>query len=235
MLRSLVGSEMCIRDRPYVARRMIDDAVAAEKALPAGIVCLDARGMGPDKKGFVEYDQSLRDLARLLRSATRLPVKLDDREELFARGECPHTLLYCGWYSLRKYVDAFTFVRGAVAYHIASFEAISLTKRGEQGWCCNLLLDGVAATLGPVAEPFLQSFPPPKDFFGLLLTGRYSLAECYAFTCPWVSWMQMLLGDPLYRPFAARPQLKLEQVFAVEQIPPAHRPGTTQPAASPEP
>jgi len=89
-------------------------------------------------------------------------------------------MLYCGWYSLRKYVDAFVFVRGAVGFHIASFEAISIREPLEKGWVKNLLQDGVAATLGPVAEPFLQSFPKPTHFFGLLLTGQFTLAECFA-------------------------------------------------------
>ena len=32
----------------------------------------------------------------------------------------------------------------------------------------------------------------------------------------------LLIGDPLYRPFAANSQLKLEQVFASKEIPPEY-------------
>ena len=192
--------------RPEVVRAMIDRALEAERRPSSGHVYIDARGLAPGP-GYGTYDQNLRDLARLLQDHTRLPVRLDDRPEVFPPGSCPDALLYCGWYSLREYVPALTFVPGAVGYHIASLEAVSLRRPGERGWCRNLLEDGITATLGPVAEPYLDSFPLPTEFFGLLLTGRYPLAECYARSVPSWSWMQMLLGDPLFNPFARRPVL----------------------------
>lgn len=217
------------------ARRMIDDAIAAEQRTPSGTVYIDSRGIARTPQGFGKFDQNLRDLWRVLKLETKLPVQLDERQQLFGKGECPNTLLYCGWYSLRQYIDAFTFVRGAVAMHIASFEAISLKKPNESGWCRNLLEHGATATLGPVAEPYLESFPLPKQFFGLLLTGKYTLAECFAYTSPWTSWMQILLGDPLYRPFARQPYLRLEQVFASEEIPKSFGgTGASPPTTAPE-
>jgi uncharacterized protein (TIGR03790 family) len=216
---------------PAIARRMIDQAAAAEKTGLSGTVYIDARGLKAGE-GLGQYDEDLRKLARLLSTRTRLSVRLDDRPELFQPGQCPNTMLYCGWYSLRKYVDAFTFVPGAVGYHIASFEAASLKGPNEQGWCKRMLDRGITATLGPVAEPYLQSFPPPSEFFGLLLTGRYTLAECYAYTLPFASWMQMLLGDPLYRPFVRRPLLKVSDVFDDSQIPAEFKAETASPSAS---
>ncbi len=206
-----------------IARRMIDVAIEAERQGPSGLACLDARGI-QDEAGLAAYDRDLRDLAGLLREHTHLPVQLDVDSRLLQRGECADTMLYCGWYSLRKYVPTCTFVPGAVGYHIASFEAISLKRPGEGGWCRGLLLDGITATLGPVAEPYLQAFPKPSEFFGLLLTGRFSLAECFAYTHTMNSWMMMLLGDPLYRPFATKPALRMEQAFPAEAIPPEFRP-----------
>jgi len=209
-----------------IARGLIDKALAGEKAGPTGRAYFDARGMNAKKEGFGPYDEALRQIAGTVRSKTSIAVRLDNREKLFGRGECPNTVLYCGWYSLRRYIDAFTFVPGAVGYHLASFEAISLKKPGEQGWCKRMLEDGITATLGPVAEPYLQSFPRPDDFFGLLLTGRFTLAEVYAYTVPFHSWMQMLIGDPLYRPFAKSPPLKLEDALPPEIIPAEYQPGT---------
>ena len=75
------------------------------------------------------------------------------------------------------------------------------------------LSDGVAATYGPVAEPYLLAFADPSEFFGLILTGRFSLVEAYYYTKPFNSWMMLLVADPLYRPFAANPQLKLDDVI----------------------
>jgi hypothetical protein len=70
--------------------------------------------------------------------------------------------------------------------------------------------------MGPVEEPYLTAFPLPTDFFGLLLTGRYSLVECYYLTTPKVSWMMTLIGDPLYRPFARNPALTLADLETVD-------------------
>lgn len=213
-------------DRPETARRLMDDAVAAEAKGLSGKIYLDAQGLPLDRsKGL--YDANLRELAAMIQSYTQLDVTLNNRKALFGPGECPNTMLYCGWYSLRKYINSFTFVPGAVGYHIASFEAMSLKRRGEQGWVVNMLKEGAASSIGPVAEPYLHSFPLPKDFFGLLLTGEFTLGEVYAYTCPLTSWMQMLIGDPLYRPFGRKKHLTIEQVFEPELIPEAFRPATT--------
>ena len=83
-----------------------------------------------------------------------------------------------------------------------------------------VLEEGVAATLGPVAEPYLFSFPLPDQFFPLLMTGKLTLLEAYFLTVPQVSWMQILIGDPLYQPFKHHPAIrpaKITQEAAPEQ------------------
>jgi uncharacterized protein (TIGR03790 family) len=64
-----------------------------------------------------------------------------------------------------------------------------------------MLEKGAGATIGPVSEPYLQAFLIPDAFFGLLIDGRLTLAECYALSNPFWSWQMVLIGDPLYRPF----------------------------------
>jgi hypothetical protein len=59
-----------------------------------------------------------------------------------------------------------------------------------------------------VGEPYLHSFPPPDEFFSLLLTGRLPLLEVYFRTIPNLSWRQVMVGDPLYNPFRERPAFK---------------------------
>ncbi len=61
-------------------------------------------------------------------------------------------------------------------------------------WCKNLLEHGAAATLGPVAEPYTIGFPKPAEFFGTLVTGEYTLVECYWRTERFASWMTVLSG-----------------------------------------
>lgn len=202
-------------DGPDVAivKRMIDDAVAAEAVGLKGKVYVDARGMtwdqntDPTGTGYGGYDLSMREMADLLLAGANLPVTLDNAEPLFPPHGCPDAALYCGWYSVRNYVPCCQFVPGAVAWHLASYEAVSI-RRPDRQWCGNLLRDGAAVTLGAVAEPFTIGFPKPVEFFGLLVTGEMPLVEVYANTLILSSWQMTLVGDPLYTPFARRPALK---------------------------
>jgi uncharacterized protein (TIGR03790 family) len=182
-----------------IASGLIDKAIKAEKTGLKGVAYIDSRGMfGKDLYGY--FDQSLRDLALLVKLRTNLPVKEETTGQLFGPGECPQTAIYCGWYSLRKYVDAFEFVDGAVGFHIASLEASGLHDPNSTAWCSAMLRDGITATLGAVAEPYLHSFPEPKLFFSELFDGA-CLVEAYYRTAPFNSWQLVLIGDPLYRPF----------------------------------
>jgi len=195
-----------------LAKGLVDTAIATEKAGLTGKVYLDARGIKFDpangKRGsYGEYDQSLRDLAERLQEHTELEVVLDDQAKLFGEGDCPQAALYCGWYSLAKYIDAFDWRPGAVGYHMASAEATTLRTPGRKVWCNAMLEDGICATLGPVHEPYLAAFPLPDEFFPLLLTGRYTLVEAYYRTKPHNSWVMVLVGDPLYNPFKNNPPL----------------------------
>ena len=133
-----------------------------------------------------------------------MPVVLDTQEALFQSGDGRAAALYCGWYSLREYVDAFEWQTGAVGYHIASGECSTLKKEQSRVWCKMMLEKGVAATLGPVNEPYVESFPVPAIFFSLLIDGTLTLVECYTASNPFWSWKMVLIGDPLYRPFKYR-------------------------------
>jgi uncharacterized protein (TIGR03790 family) len=203
-------------------RQMILDSLRAERDGLHGRFVIDAQGMrsrNPDgsPNPYFAYDQSLRDLAALLRAKTKLDVFLDDRPELIGPHQQKNVAVYCGWHSPGNYVPSCVFVPGAVGAHIASFEMTSLHDPNNHGWCRGLINDGVDATFGPVAEPYLSAFPHATEFFPLLLCGKLTLAETYWDTTPLVSWMMTLVGDPLYRPFAKDPPL------AVQDLPPRVR------------
>lgn len=184
-----------------IIRGLVDKAVRAEKTGLKGNAYFDSRGIEYDPTNLFGYfDQSLRDLAKLTKLRTSMTVKEQRTQELFAPDSCPQTALYCGWYSLKKYVDAFDFVDGAVGYHIASFEAAGLHDPNSANWCPAMLRDGITATLGPVTEPYLHSFPEPRAFFERLYKGD-TLVEAYYRTKPFNSWQLILIGDPLYTPF----------------------------------
>lgn len=188
------------------ATRMLDDAIATEKVGLRGTVYLDAGGKYP------YYDVHYRNLAAFFAKHTKLNVVLDEKPALFAPNACPDTALYTGWYQLRTYVPAFAWNRGSVGFHLASFEAADLRNPQATDWCVKILQGGAAATLGPVSEPYLGAFPLPEEFFPLLLTGRYALAECFWRTLPNASWQMTLIGDPLYMPFKKNPQVTPEQL-----------------------
>ncbi|WP_155307279.1 TIGR03790 family protein [Desulfosarcina widdelii] len=185
-------------------KRIIDDSIAAEKKGLTGVAYFDARWPMEDtatSSAYRLYDRAIQRAARRVKESGRLPVVIDTAGTLFQSGQCPRAALYCGWYSLANYVDAFEWQKGAVGFHVASSECTTLKKENSQVWCKRMIEDGVCATVGPVGEPYLQSFPEPEVFFGLLAEGVLSLAECYTVSLPYLSWKMVLIGDPLYRPF----------------------------------
>lgn len=194
---------------PQVVRRIIDDSLHAEKQGLQGIGYFDARGLVKDDKlqktkglGYERYDLSIKSAATAVES--RLAIQLDDNKELFKVDGSPNAALYCGWYSLGKYIDSFKWVKGAIGYHIASAECTTLRTKGSTVWCYRMLEEGVAATIGPVYEPYVQGFPLPEIFFAMLIDGYMDLGEAYLVSLPVISWQMVLVGDPLYKPFSPR-------------------------------
>jgi len=194
-----------------LVKRMINDSMAAEAQGLRGSAYFDARWpLAADEQAqktrldYNFYDRSIHLAAARVKESGRMPVVVNETNALFQPGECPDAALYCGWYSLARYVDAFKWQPGAVGYHIASSECTTLKSPKSEVWCKRMLEEGAAATIGPTSEPYLQAFPVPEIFFAALLDGRLTLAECYAVSKPFWSWQMVLIGDPLYRPFKTR-------------------------------
>src|SRR5262245_58941838 len=142
-----------------LALQLVDRAIASEKRGVSGTAYLDARGLPADNQSdtYGRYDQSLRDLNNFILNQSAITSKLENTEVRFHRpGEAPDVALYVGWYRLRQYEDAFTFRTGAIGYHMASAEAVSIHRSSETGWCKNALGRGITATLGSVGEPYLD-------------------------------------------------------------------------------
>ncbi len=200
---------------PQIVRRVIDDSLATERSGLKGKAYFDARWPRTHEKagfkgksGYQYYDTSIYRAADVVKTGHTMAVIVNDKPELFQMGECPHAALYCGWYHLGQYVDAFTWAKGSVGYHIASAECQTLKRSGSGVWCKRMLEEGIVATLGPVNEPYVQAFPVPELFFRFLLDGYWTLAECYALSKPFLSWQMVLIGDPLYRPFKGPDSIK---------------------------
>jgi uncharacterized protein (TIGR03790 family) len=188
-----------------IVKRMIDDSILAEKIGLKGTAYFDARWCAPGNNenlsGYAYYDKSIHLAADLIKKSNLMPVILEDSQELFKENTCSRAALYCGWYSLANYIDAFKWQQGAIGYHIASSECATLKNPTSRVWCKMMLEKGVAATLGPVGEPYINAFPVPELFFGFLVQGYLTLVECYMVSIPYLSWKMVLIGDPLYFPF----------------------------------
>ena len=192
---------------PDTVKRIIDDSIQAEKNGLKGTAYLDARWPRPDREsskklqGYKFYDNSLYLAADKINQSGIIKAVINDQPELFQPGDCSDAALYSGWYRRANYYDAFDWQPGAVGFHIAGSECGTLKSKKFNGWCLGMLRDGAAAVIGPVEEPYVQAFPPPALFFSLLIDGRYSLAESFAFSVPFRSWRMVLVGDPLCQPF----------------------------------
>jgi len=190
-----------------IVKRIINDSIEAEKNGLQGSAYFDARWEDPGDKevsGYAFYDKSIHRASQSLSKENRIHVILNDDMTLFQKGKNLNTALYCGWYSLAKYIDAFTWTKGSVGYHIASAECTTLKKETSQVWCKKMLDNGIAATIGPIGEPYVQAFPVPEIFFNYLTEGYLTLAESYIISLPYLSWKMVLVGDPLYKVNLAR-------------------------------
>ena len=200
--------------KPEQVHEIINQSIKVETDGLTGQIVVDAGGnlsIDPKNAVYAGFDLTLKRLAAIVQKNTQLPLTLDEKPAILPKDSVKEPIaVYCGWYALRNYTPPGKFAPGAVGYHIASFELTTLRGAGANEWCRGMLSDGVVATLGPVNEPYLNAFPPPDEFFPLLLTGKLTLAEVYWKTTPLISWQIAMIGDPLYTPYKAHPALAVE-------------------------
>jgi uncharacterized protein (TIGR03790 family) len=201
---------VCRLDAPQAAtvRRMITDAVETEKSGLWGRAYLDAAHNPPGP--LVQGDQWIAK-ARDQLHKVGIPLIFEDTSEIFSNSyPITDCALYLGWYantiSGAFAQPDFQFKRGAVAVHIHSFSASTLHDENAN-WAGPLLSKGAAATIGNVYEPYLQLTAHLELFADRLLHG-FTFAESAYMSAPALSWMSVMVGDPLYRPYAAWLQLE---------------------------
>ncbi len=188
---------------PEIVRRMIDDALWVEQNGLWGWAYVDRRSIA--EQGYRDGDEWLRQAATDCWNGG-VPVVLDEMPEIFPAGfPVRRAALYYGWYADRlsgAMSDAgLDLVRGAVAAHIHSFSASTLRDPSIM-WTGPLLARGAAASLGNVYEPYL-ALTTHLDVFNERLLKGFTLAEAASMGQPVLSWMSVVAGDPLYRPYAA--------------------------------
>ena len=183
-----------------ICKRMIGDAIATETRGLWGMCYLDlARKGGNYKIG----DDWLEHIAALNLSIG-IPTVIDRNKQTFTTNyPMNDAALYYGWYtSLRNgplLNPKFHFRRGAIAMHLHSFSASNL-RNATKNWTGPILAKGAAGTVGNVYEPYLRLTHHFDILHDRLLKG-YSLVEAAYMAAPALSWQNLVLGDPLYRPF----------------------------------
>jgi len=184
-------------------RAMIDDALQVEREGLEGFSYVDARGIA--EGAYAEGDAWLR-AARDAMRAKGLPVIFDNLPPTFPSGyPMGDAAIYYGWYAGNAdgpFADpAFRLRPGSVAVHIHSFSAATL-RSTTANWCGPLLVRGAAATLGNVYEPYLSLTANLAIFQDRLMSGMTVVESAYMAQRA-LSWMGVVVGDPLYRPYAA--------------------------------
>lgn len=194
---------VCRLDGPTtpMVRQMIVDAISAEKTGLWGRAYIDSSHS--TNSGMEMGDKWLTDVSEQLHKAG-VPVVYDDSPAIFPQ-EYPMTdcAVYYGWYAPDVAgpfeAPGFRFVPGAVAVHIHSFSAATV-RDSNAGWVGPFVARGAAATMGNVYEPYLQ-LTAHLDLFNDRLLHGLTLAESAYASLPALSWMSVVVGDPLYRPF----------------------------------
>ena len=179
------------------ARRLVDEAIAVERTGLIGRGYIDLGG--PHPQGDQWLTATGKELAALGfdTDTDHAPATMP----LPARFDAP--VLYFGWYAgdmtgpFKR--EGFRFPPGAIALHIYSFSATSL-RNANAGWTAQLIARGVTATFGNVYEPYLEFTQQPHLLLQALARG-WTLGEAAAYSQEVFSWMTMVVGDPLYRPF----------------------------------
>jgi uncharacterized protein (TIGR03790 family) len=191
---------------PAIARRLVDQAMAAETNGLFGRAYFDARGLGTNDQ-YAAGDEFIRGAAQIARNVGFETV-LDNTPPTFAPGfPLSQIALYAGWYDqsvsgpfARRAVE---FLPGAFAYHLYSFSASTL--RSTQSWA-GLLLDlGATCTLGYVDEPYLAGTADLTVLLNRWLTQGFTFGEAAYAAQSSLSWQTTVVGDPLYRPFGRSP------------------------------
>lgn len=196
---------VCRLDAPAAAtvRRMIVDAIETEKNGLWGRAYVD--GANNNSGGLGVGDKWLAEIPPQLHRAG-IPVVYENLPTILPEGyPLTDCALYFGWYS-EKIAGAFAhpefrFVPGAVAVHLHSYSASTLRDENAN-WAGPLVTKGAAATLGNVYEPYLQLTSQLNVLTDRLLHG-FTFAESAYMSIQTVSWMSVMVGDPLYRPYAA--------------------------------
>jgi uncharacterized protein (TIGR03790 family) len=197
---------------PAIAKGLVDQALVAERDGLNGEAYFDLRNIqsGAYKRGD-EWIGHASEIA----TATGYQTYVDRQPATLGAGyPLANVAIYAGWYTAA--VDGpfagpkVEFMPGAIAYHLHSYSANAIREPWSH-WVGPLLVRGAAVTLGSVDEPYLDGTPNIGLFLERLAMQKFTVGEAGVACQAALSWQNVVIGDPLYRPFNKHP-LELEEL-----------------------
>jgi len=202
-------------------------ALASEKEPPAGPILLDTcpsfgyadaktqpvplfTGTPDPAKGVksineLPYNTYNGDMLRAAQDlgSRHMPVVLE-KTDLFAAGS--DLMGYCSWGSNDSHFDAgnykkLRFAPGGIAETAVSTSARTfLPTTGGQSLIADLIAQRATGAKGYCDEPLLQAVASPAILFDRYTRG-WTLSESYYAASRFVSWEDVVVGDPICRPY----------------------------------
>lgn len=189
---------------PESAIHMIDSALRAEKDKSLGTAGSAYLEFGPftDEEYPRQVDVLRSNQQRLAPARNVGRSVVVSREPMEGQKETLNAFLYMGWPTAEKPRQRFSWSDGAVAVVMEPLSCASLRDAAEQapGWCAGAVQEGLSAGIGSCYNGTPSSWTGMADFFKYL-DGGYYWAEVSYMSLRYLSWQQVVLGDPLYKPF----------------------------------
>ncbi|MBU0706981.1 Ig-like domain-containing protein [Patescibacteria group bacterium] len=107
-------------------------------------------------------------------------------------------LFYGGWYVMNE--DVWDWLPGSLGIDLNSY-SLSDLKTGT-GYMGEGLVRGLTGTSGVINEPYVNGHARPHIFMAYIVRG-YPFVEAAMLATPYLGWMAVNIGDPLYTPLAA--------------------------------
>jgi uncharacterized protein (TIGR03790 family) len=155
---------------------------------------------------FNEYNADMQHAADVLRFRS-VPVELTQKDVF--DGKRNELLGYVSWGSNDRHYDAnayhsLHFAAGAIGETAVSTSARTfLPTKGGQSLIADLISQGITGAKGYTDEPLLQAVASPSILFDRYTNG-WTLAESFYAASRFVGWEDVVIGDPLCRPYQAR-------------------------------
>ena len=173
------------------AAGLVDKAMSAEQSLQVGSGMSYFDTYGGTTGGAVSFDNAYH--ATL---AAGFPSTENTSGNLTTYA--PNTQFAWGWYG--SDTGAYTFLNGAVGAQLTSYTANQIrVAGGVANWVPNWIHAGITATWGATGEPYTNGYTMGDVLLNEFYHG-YNFGESALLATPYLHWMMIFVGDPLYAP-----------------------------------